>query len=192
MDDGDVAAYLEQYRPGGKLTMNEAELRYLLGRELLNRAKEIRKAKMLIKKIIYITIATSNRKSVPWNSPVFCAYDKNYNFYWISAEKTVHSINIEQNENVALVIYDSTVPEGAGFGVYIKAKASEVRSRKEVRMALSLLYKRKHQAPPSPMEFMGRSRRKVYKAVPVHVWTNDLMEKQEDKLKFLRFPIKLV
>jgi hypothetical protein len=41
-----------------------------------------RRAKEIIEKIQYATIASVTEHGMPWNSPVFTAYDKNFNFYW--------------------------------------------------------------------------------------------------------------
>ena len=38
-------------------------------------------AKKIIEEIWYITIATASKNSIPWNSPVYFAYDEDYNFY---------------------------------------------------------------------------------------------------------------
>jgi Pyridoxamine 5'-phosphate oxidase len=68
---------------------------------------------------IYITIATADSNGQPWNTPLYAAYDEHYNFYWASWTESVHSRNIRQNPAVFLVVYDSTVPEGTGEGIYI-------------------------------------------------------------------------
>jgi hypothetical protein len=41
-----------------------------------------RRAKEIIAKIEYVTIASVTNEGLPWNSPVFTAYDEGYNFYW--------------------------------------------------------------------------------------------------------------
>lgn len=130
------------------------------------------KAKEIIEKIWYITIATISKDGLPWNSPVYCAHDKNYNFYWASWKKNQHSKNIKENNKVFIVIYDSTVAEGKGRGVYIKAKAYELNDKKDITHALSYLYGRKNKAPRSALEFMGKYPRRVYKVVPEKVWIN--------------------
>ena len=139
----------------------------------------IEKAQGIIQKILYITIATASRDGQPWNSPVYSAFDENYNFYWNSWTENQHSKNIAGNPNVFLVIYDSTVPEGTGEGVYIKAKAYIVTDEKEIERALEILLKRKNK-PSSKLrdarEFMGKYPRRVYKAVPEKVWMNDVGE----------------
>ncbi len=139
--------------------------------DLVERAKEI------IEKILYITIATCGKDGKPWNSPVYSAYDKKYNFYWNSWTENQHSKNIAENPNVFLVIYNSIVPEGTGEGVYIQAKAYMVTDKKEIERARELLIKRKNK-PSSELraaqEFMGDYPRRVYKAVPEKIWMNDV------------------
>jgi len=132
------------------------------------------KAKEIISKILYITIATSSKDGQPWNTPVYSAFDENYNFFWASDQNGQHSKNIKENPNVFLAIYDSTTPEGTGEGVYIKAKAYEVTDEAEIKHALACLYTRKNQDPEKrkPQEFLGDFPRRVYKAIPEKVWIN--------------------
>ena len=85
-----------------------------------------KKAVEIIKKIIYITLATVTKDGQPWNSPLYSAYGKNLNFYWSSDRKSVHSSNIKTNNKVFCVIYDSTMKEGTGEGVYFAGKSRTV------------------------------------------------------------------
>ena len=137
-------------------------------KELVSRAKEV------IEKILYITLATSDTKANPWNSPVYSAFDKNYTFYWISWTENQHSKNIRENENVFVVIYDSTVPESTGFGVYMKGKAYQLglKDSREILKALKLLYQRKNKKIRTLKEFLGIFPRRIYKFVPGQVWVN--------------------
>lgn len=130
------------------------------------------KAKNIIHKILYITIATSNKKGEPWNSPVYSAFDENYNFYWVSWKDSQHSKNIKENNQIFIVIYDSRVPEGTGEGVYIKAKAYELSDVKEMSHALSCLDGRVNKKPHSPEQFVSNMPRRIYKAIPEKVWMN--------------------
>ncbi len=132
------------------------------------------RAKEIIEKIIYITIASVTPEGKPWNSPVYSAYDKEtYTFYWVSPRRTQHSQNIGKNPDVFLVIYDSTVPEGTGEGVYIQAHASEVTDLKEMAKAIYLLYSRKNKPLREISRFLDMRPRRIYKAVPEKVWMND-------------------
>lgn len=133
------------------------------------------KAKAIISKILYITIATVSPKGQPWNTPVYSAFDEDYNFYWNSDQNGQHSKNIDQNSKVFLVIYDSNAPEGTGEGVYIQAKVYMITNKIEIEKAIVLLEKRKTK-PSSKFEsvdeFMGEYPRRVYKAVPEKFWIN--------------------
>lgn len=129
-------------------------------------------ARQIISKILYITLATVDKDGQPWNSPLYSAFDKDYNFYWASWKENNHSKNILENNNVFIVIYDSTVPEGTGRGVYIRAKAYEVSDLKELASALYLMYSRKSKSPRKILEFLKGYPRRVYKAVPEKVWLN--------------------
>ena len=132
----------------------------------------IKKAKSIIEKIIYITIATVSKEGKPWNTPVYSAYDENFDFFWASWKENEHSKNIRNNGEVFLVIYDSTVPEGTGEGVYVQAKAQELYDPKEVEHAMRYLYGRKNKTPRKAEEFLGNFPRRVYKAVPEKFWLN--------------------
>jgi len=130
-------------------------------------------AKRIIEKILYITIATVNKNGQPWNSPVFSAFDKNLNFFWASDQNGQHSKNIRENNKVFIVVYDSTVPEGTGEGVYFKATAYELTDEKEILEALEVLDKRVGKIKErSASEFLGDFPRRVYKAVVEKVWVN--------------------
>ncbi len=136
-------------------------------KDLQKRAKEI------ISKILYINIATSDKNGDPWNSPVYSAFDENYNFYWISWTENQHSKNIKENNKAFITIYDSRVSEGKGEGIYILAKAQEINDKKEIEHALKYLDGRvgvvgRH----SFARLSGSMPRRVYKAVPKKVWMN--------------------
>jgi len=133
------------------------------------------KARKIIEKILYITIATVSKDGRPWNSPVYSAFDKNYNFFWASWKENQHSKNIRENNQIFIVIYDSTVAEGTGEGVYIQAKGYELGDEKEIKHALIYLDGRvnKKKDPKTRIaQFQGDKPRRIYKAVPEKVWIN--------------------
>lgn len=132
------------------------------------------KAKEIIERIIYITIATCSKDGVPWNTPVYTSYDEDYNFYWASDQNGQHSKNIKDNNNVFLVVFDSTASAGTGEGVYIKAKAEMLADEEEVQKALGYLYRRSGDSPNKRQasKFLGDYPRRVYKAVPEKFWIN--------------------
>lgn len=140
-----------------------------------NLAELVEKAKATIQGIMYLTLATSDKKNQPWNTPVYSAFNDNYHFYWMSWKENQHSKNIRENQNIFVVIYDSTVPESTGFGVYMKGKAYQLGAKDMIEMmtALRLLYSRKNKKPRMLKEFLGFFPRRIYKFVPEQVWVND-------------------
>lgn len=125
----------------------------------------------IIKQIQYATIATASKVGKPWNSPVAHEWDSSLNIYWFSDKENQHSKNIRENEDVFIVIYDSTVPEGEGEGVYIEAKATEVNDPDEVTRIRKIKKGESYDRPPS--DFLDDAVRRVYKAVPTAIWMND-------------------
>lgn len=138
----------------------------------------VAQAKDIISKVIYMAVATTSKDNKPWNSPIYFSYDHNYNLYFRSGKDSQHSINIRENNNVFIVIYDSSVEWGEGMGVYIQAKVYELTDEKEIDYALDLLYKResKYQSKQQAREFLRDNPRRVYKAIPGKVWINQESE----------------
>lgn len=149
--------------------MGQGEVKRTMTNQLTQKAKKI------IAKIKYITIATASKDGMPWNSPVYSAFDEEYNFFWASDQNGQHSKNIAENNNVFLVIYDSTVPEGTGVGVYIQAKAYTLEDPQEIKHGLKYLDGRvnKKKDPTTRIaEFQKDKPRRVYKAIPEKIWIN--------------------
>lgn len=102
-------------------------------KDLSKRAREI------IEKIKYVTIASITEDGLPWNSPLFSAYDEEFNFYWGTHKDSQKAKNIRANNNVFLAIYDSTVPPGTGEGVFVRAKVHQITDPDEVKRVYELL-----------------------------------------------------
>ena len=141
-----------------------------MNKNLSKRAKEI------ISKIEYVTIASVTEDGLPWNSAVFSAFDSNYNFYWGTHKDSQKAKNIRANKNVFLVIYDSTVPSGTGEGVYMQAVAYELNNMTEIKEAYKLL-KTRHTAPFWEFKAIKNGPIRLYKASPIKSWMNDGGEK---------------
>ncbi len=130
------------------------------------------KAREIIDKVIYATLATVSESGQPWNSPVFSAYDSESNIYWGSYKDSQHSKNIKANGKVFIVTYDSTAPAGTGAGVYIKATATELSDSNEIALAHKLLEERRR-VPYWKLEQIQAGPIRLYKAVPEKMWLND-------------------
>lgn len=132
------------------------------------------RASEIIKRILYITIASVSADGKPWNTPVYSAFDSDLNFYWASDKNSQHSQNVRASQDVFFVVYDSTVPEGTGEGIYFKATAQELNSKDEALAALQVLDGRvgKNQERDFA-NYSGDAVLRVYRATPQSVWMND-------------------
>lgn len=131
--------------------------------------KYIKEAKQIIANNIYMSIATANTNGIPWISPVFFAYDDQYNLYWVSNKNSRHSQLIRANNQIAIVIFDSSAPEGEGDGVYFEATASELIEKKELERATTFLGERVSKEEfrtKKTEEVTGEGVWRIYKATP--------------------------
>ena len=74
----------------------------------------------------YMTLATADGDGRPWASPVWYAHEGYTDLLWVSRPGARHSRNLAVRPELAIVIFDSTVPEGSGQAVYVKALAEEL------------------------------------------------------------------
>ena len=74
----------------------------------------------------YLTLATADASGRPWGTPVWFAHDGYTDFLWLSRPAARHSQNIAVRPEIAITIFDSTVPVGEGQAVYVEATAQEV------------------------------------------------------------------
>lgn len=148
-----------------------------------------KRAKEILATVLYATIATASKAGKPWNSPVAGFWDDNYNLYWFSDKDSTHSKNIRDNEDVFIVVYDSTMPEGTGEGVYIEATAYEVTDPSEIEQVVDL---QKGDMRCEADQVSGDAIHRFYKAAPKNVWVND-DEKDENGnyIKDIRVEVKL-
>jgi general stress protein 26 len=142
-----------------------------MSKDLSKRAREI------VAEIRYITIASVTPDGEPWNSPVFGAYDNNYNFYFGTHKDSQKAKNIRSNNNVFLAIYNSTVPPGAGEGVYIEGKAQQLTDIDEIKYAYEIMKKRHDDHFWEFTALDGSGPINVYKVEPNRVWMNDSGQK---------------
>ena len=74
----------------------------------------------------YMTLATADGDGRPWASPVWYAHEGYTDLLWVSRPGARHSRNLAVRPELAIVIFDSTVPEGSGQAVYVEALAEEL------------------------------------------------------------------
>jgi Pyridoxamine 5'-phosphate oxidase len=73
-----------------------------------------------------MTLATADADGRPWASPVWFAPAGDATFLWVSDPEARHSRNIAVRPEVAIVIFDSTVPVGAAEALYCEAVAEQL------------------------------------------------------------------
>jgi hypothetical protein len=83
-------------------------------------------ARAMIDANAYLTLATADSAGTPWASPVWFAHDAYVRFLWVSRPDARHSRNVAVRPEVGIVVFDSTVPVGAGQAVYVEAAAEAV------------------------------------------------------------------
>ena len=83
-------------------------------------------ARRIVDAMMYMTLATADAEGRPWASPVWYARASDAEFVWVSEPSAKHSRNLAARREVALVIFDSTVPVGAAEAVYVEALAQEL------------------------------------------------------------------
>lgn len=136
----------------------------------------IQAARTIIRTIPYLTIATVTPAGTPWNTPVYCAYDRILRFVWTSATTSQHSRNLATNPQAFATLYDSTVPEGTGVGVYLRGTARQIADLRTAVSALLLLARRVG-VPPRPLALVhGAAPRRLYQFVPEEIWINGWVE----------------
>lgn len=74
----------------------------------------------------YLVLATADAAGRPWATPVFFAARGPGELYWVSAPGSRHSANIAARPDIAITVFDSTVPIGGAEAVYFEAHARQV------------------------------------------------------------------
>jgi hypothetical protein len=82
-------------------------------------------ARSIIDASLYMVLGTSDASGKPWASPVYFAHQDYHEFIWVSRPERRHSVNITERSDIAILIFDSSVPIGTGRGVYMTAEARE-------------------------------------------------------------------
>jgi uncharacterized protein YhbP (UPF0306 family) len=131
-----------------------------------------KKAVEIIKKIEYLNVSSITPEGLPWGSPVYTVYDKDVHFYWLSYKKNQHSINVLNNPNVFVTLYDSTVPCSTGVGVYLKGTVKMITDPIHLAKCLITFYNRRNRKPRDIKEFLTNYPRRLFMFTPDKAWLN--------------------
>jgi hypothetical protein len=74
----------------------------------------------------YMALGTADEAGHPWVSPVWFASEDYRNFHWVSSPDAKHSRHLAAHAEVAIAIFDSSVPVGGAQSVYMKGVATEL------------------------------------------------------------------
>jgi hypothetical protein len=74
----------------------------------------------------YMALGTVDGSGHPWVSPVWFATEDYRSFHWVSSPDAKHSRNLAARPEVAIAIYDSSVPVGGAQAVFMKGTAGEL------------------------------------------------------------------
>ena len=77
----------------------------------------------LLAEIKYLVLGTADEAGHPWTSPVYFAAADPRRLYWVSSPDSRHSRNIAHRPQVAITVFDSTVPIGGAEAIYLTATA---------------------------------------------------------------------
>lgn len=130
----------------------------------------LEKVRNILSTVRYASVATITPEGKPWNTPVAHEIDEKNNIYWFSDKQNQHSKNVRNQSVAFIVIYDSTVPDGEGEGVYIEADVEELNNADEINKIRNA---KKKKVVDDAKEFLGDAVRRCYKATPKRMWIND-------------------
>jgi uncharacterized protein YhbP (UPF0306 family) len=85
----------------------------------------------------YMALGTADGAGNPWVSPVWFASEDYRTFHWVSSPDAKHSRNLAARPQVAIAIFDSSVPVGGAQAVYLKGVANQLTGA-EVEQGLAV------------------------------------------------------
>lgn len=140
----------------------------------------LRKYVDLLDTITFMSLSTSSLHGEPWCSPVFYGIDDDLNFYWLSSPEAVHSKNIHENSKVSIVVYNSTLKDGDGWGIYFHCTARIIQDYEIdcLERAIEICYKKMEKPSPSYKKFQGQYPRRYYTAKPHKVSVNGVIKNE--------------
>ena len=103
-----------------------------------------------LKKAKLMQVATV-KGSQPWACSVYFAFDKDFNFYWISLPSRRHSKEIRNNSKVAGTIVLPHTPGDKVRGIQFQGVAKELTNKDKVKKAMEN-YAKRFNMPKSRVE----------------------------------------
>ena len=125
---------------------------------------------------IYAVLGTADADGLPWASPVWFASEDYRELYWVSYPGARHSQNIAVRPQIAMVVFDSTVPSGTGQGVYMTATAEQLSDRAAIEHGIDVFSResvRQGNQEWGLERVTGEARLRLYRASMYEYWILD-------------------
>lgn len=125
----------------------------------------------IVDRVAYLVLATIDPDGRPRTSPVYFSHDGYDDLYWVSAPDSQHSRNLLRDPRAAGVIFDSSVPPGAGASAaYVTGTAREIPEFELERRCERAFHRLVGTARPmKPAELSGEAPLRLY-LMEVEVW----------------------
>jgi len=137
-------------------------------------------ARSIIDANAYMTLATADGEGSPWVSPVWFAHRNYREFLWVSKPDARHSRNLSARSQLALVIFDSTVPPGGAEAVYVEGIA-EALTGPDLEQGIEAYSRRSEAAGISPwglQDVTPPSPHRLYRATAGECFVLDANDKR--------------
>ena len=146
-------------------------------------------AERILASNLYMTLATADGSGGPWASPVwYAASPDRTELLWVSRPATRHSQNLAERPELAIVIFDSTVPVYTGQAVYNDAVAGIVPDE-ELERAMAVFAERSREEGEewTVADVQDPAELRLYRAVVRERWILDPDPDAGDR----RVPVRL-
>lgn len=136
-------------------------------------------AKEAFKNNQYMVIGSADKTGKAWVSPVTYAYDSDLNLYFVSHIRSRHCLNIAQNKEVSVAIFDSRQLIGDGVGLQMegiakRATITEVPKASLIYFKRTYPYARSVKAVNAGLKkLLDANTYRFYKIAPQTIWMND-------------------
>ncbi|MCL6270203.1 pyridoxamine 5'-phosphate oxidase family protein [Sansalvadorimonas sp. 2012CJ34-2] len=145
----------------------------------------------LLENHYYAVLATASPEAVPWVTPIFFAYDKDWNLHWISSRSSHHSKLLSENPKACVVIYQTPGVSQETSALYISGTVS-ICTGAVLEEAAHLYFERAGLGVSGKAEdYSGDSPCRLYRLVPDKAHTLQEPEWEENLLLDKRNPVSL-
>jgi len=121
---------------------------------------------------------------LPWSACVYYLFDEDFNLYFVSGIKKIHSLNISKNPKVSLTIADSTQnPKGKKIGFQARGIAKAVNSAEELKQII-IAWNKRGFVPVTYKLFMKAWKSRFYKIklTDIKIFDENKSKEEEDRM----------